>query len=137
MSTRFRRFIRLPHLMLWAFLMETVETKQMLHTFLRHGRGKLLVSGKGRKPTPEELRLAMEQLKDIPRILPFFVFVVAPIPGVTEGYVLMAFTLEKWLGQRIRVLPTQFRGVFEKYKAEIKAYKQQNAAQKQEETNKE
>lgn len=109
--THFRRIIRFPRMMLWAFLMEGVETKQMLHVYARYGRGKLLFFTKTNDPTPEELQKAKEQLKDIPRFLPFFIVVVVPAPGVTEGYALLAITLEKWLGRRISLLPSQFRKV--------------------------
>ena len=109
--THFRRIIRFPRMMLWAFLMEGIETKQMLHVYARYGRGKLLFFTKTNDPTPEELKKAKEQLKDIPRFLPFFIVVVVPAPGVTEGYALLAITLEKWLGRRISLLPSQFRKV--------------------------
>ena len=109
--THFRRIIRFPRMMLWAFLMEGIETKQMLHVYARYGRGKLLFFTKTNDPTPEELQKAKEQLKDIPRFLPFFIVVVVPAPGVTEGYALLAITLEKWLGRRISLLPSQFRKV--------------------------
>ena len=114
--THFRRIIRLPRKMLWALLMEGVETRQMLRTYARYGRGKLLLSTKTKQPTPEELHQAREQLKDIPRFLPFFVIIIIPAPGVTEGYALLTITLEKWLGQRIRLLPSQFQGIFKKPK---------------------
>lgn len=101
--------------MLWALVMESIETKRMLLTFVRQGRGRLLMSNKSRQPTDEEIREAIEQLKDLPRLLPFLVFVIAPIPGVTEGYTLVAITLEKWLGHKVTLLPSQFRKVFEKH----------------------
>ena len=114
--THFRRIIRFPRKMLWAFLMEGVETKQMLHTYARYGRGKLLFFTKTNDPTAEELQQAREQLKDIPRFLPFFVVILVPAPGVTEGYALLAITLEKWLGRRITLLPSQFRKILLKGK---------------------
>ena len=67
-----------------------------------------------RIPSEEELQKAKEQLRDIPRFLPFFVIIVVPAPGVTEGYALLAITLERWLGQRISLLPSQLRKVFQK-----------------------
>lgn len=111
---QFRRVIRFPRMMLWAFLMESIETKQMLHVYARYGRGKLLFFTKTNDPTEEELHQAKEQLKDIPRFLPFFIVVMVPAPGVTEGYALLAITLEKWLGERISLLPSQFRKAFQK-----------------------
>lgn len=103
---KLRTIVRYQRQMLWAFLLEGRETKQMLHAFLREGRGRLLVSFKSRNPSPEELQQAVEQLKDIPRFLPFFIVVVVPVPGVTESYTLLAITLEKWLGDKFRLLPS-------------------------------
>ncbi len=97
--------------MLWALVMETVETSRMVHVYARQGSGKLRIIPKHKKPTPEELREASEQLKDIPRFLPFFVVVAVPVPGVTEGYTLVAITLEKWLGNKFKFLPSQFREI--------------------------
>jgi hypothetical protein len=114
MLAHFRRVIRLPRQMIWALVMETVETKQMVHTYVRHGSGRLLGRTSSKSPSPEELRKAAEQIRDLPRLLPFFVLVIAPLPGVTEGYVLVAVTVERWLGQRISLLPSQFRQVFQK-----------------------
>lgn len=111
--TQFRRIIRLPRMMLWALFMEGVETRQMMRTYVRHSAGKLLLISKSKQPTEEELRQAKEQLKDIPRFLPFFVIIVVPAPGVTEGYAFLAITLERWLGQRITLLPSQFRKIFQ------------------------
>ena len=113
-----KRLIRLPRRMLWALVMEGVETTQMLRTFARQGGRKLKLIPAHRHPTPEELQAAVQQLKDIPRFLPFFVVVVVPLPGVTEGYALAAMTLEKWLGNRISLLPSQFRQIFHKKKEE-------------------
>lgn len=110
--TQFRRVIRFPRMMLWALFMEGVETKQMLHIYARHGAGKLLLVSKNKRPTVEELQQAKEQLKDIPRVLPFFVVIAVPAPGLTEGYALLAVTLEKWMGDRFSLLPSQFRTLF-------------------------
>ena len=100
--------------MLWAFIMEGVETKRMVHTFVKHGHGYLLMKDESKMPSEEEMQEAMKQLKGLPRILPFFIFVVVPMPGATQGYVLLAITLEKYLGKKISLLPTRFRKVFEK-----------------------
>lgn len=116
--TQFRRIIRFPRMLLWAMFMEGVETKQMVHTYARHSAGKLLLISKHKQPSKEELDKARQQLRDIPRFLPFFVIVVVPAPGITEGYALLAITLERWLGERISLLPSQFRKVFKKEKNE-------------------
>ena len=110
---KFREVIRLPRRMLWAMVMEGVDTTRMLSVFGRHGTGKLRLTKASRNPSPEELQEALEQLKDVPRFLPFFVVVLVPLPGVTEGYALMAMTLEKWLGARFRFLPSRMRKVMD------------------------
>ena len=108
---RIKKIVRFPKMLLWALWLEGDETKKMLHTFLRQGAGKVLIHSKTPMPTEEELAQAREQLKDIPRFLPFFVIIVVPAPGVTEGYAFLAVTLEKWLGKRFRLLPTRIRDV--------------------------
>lgn len=118
LAMKLREIIRLPRRMIWALVMEGVETTRMMRTFARHGGRKLKLTPAHHHPTPEELQAAVEQLKDIPRFLPFFVVVVVPLPGVTEGYALAAMTLEKWLGNRISLLPSQFRHIFHKKKEE-------------------
>ncbi len=92
--------------------MEGVDTTKMLQVFGRHGSGKLRLTPAHRHPTPAELEEALEQLKDIPRFLPFFVVVLVPVPGVTEGYALVALTLEKWLGHKFKFLPSRFRDIW-------------------------
>lgn len=113
---RLRQIVRFPRMLLWAFVMEGIETKRMLHTYLRQGSGKLLFTNSQKMPTAEELQEAHAQLRDIPRFLPFFVIVVVPAPGVTEGYALLAITLERWLGERVSLLPSHFRKIFQKEK---------------------
>ena len=116
LAAKLRRVVRIPRMMLWAFVMEGKETTHMLHTFARKGKARLLISNAENGPSEEEMRRAVEQLKDLPRFLPFFVFIVVPAPGITEGYVLLAVTLEKWLGLKVSLLPTHFRNIFKKEK---------------------
>lgn len=108
---KLRKITHYPRLVLWAFLLEGAETTRMVRTFLREGRGRLQPSSRSKNPSPEELREAIEQLKDLPRFLPFFVIIIVPVPGVTEGYTIIAVTLEKWLGHKFKVLPSQFRRI--------------------------
>jgi hypothetical protein len=115
---KLREVTKLPRQMIWAMVMEGVETSRMVNIFLRHGRGKLRLVPSHRNPTPGQLKEAVEQLKDIPRFLPFFVVVVVPVPGITEGYAVVALTLERWLGDRMKILPSQFRHVL---RPELKA----------------
>jgi hypothetical protein len=84
----------------------------MVHTFVRQGRAKVLLKSNAPRPTEAEMAAAVAQLKDLPRFIPFFVVVIMPLPGVTEGYALVAVTLEKWLGNKVRLLPSEFRKIF-------------------------
>ena len=101
--------------MLRALVMEGLETKQMAHTFLRQGKG-WLVGSTDVPPTEVEKQQAMEQLKDLPRFIPFFMLLSMPVPGVTESYVLLAVTIEKWSRSRVTLLPSNFRHVFQRDK---------------------
>ena len=114
MVTRFKKITRVPRRMFWAFVMESVETKQMIHTFALKGKTHLRITDPDKGPSDEEMRKAVRQLRDIPRFLPFFVFIVVPMPGVTEGYILLAVSLEKWMGHKVSLLPSHFRKVFQK-----------------------
>ncbi len=109
-----KKVIKYPRRILWAFIMEGADTRRMVLTFMKQGQGYLLMKDVSEKPSEEEMREAMKQLKDIPRILPFFIFVIVPMPGMTQGYVLLAITLEKYLGNKFSLLPDRFRKVFEK-----------------------
>ncbi len=92
--------LRIPQRLLWAFVTEGQETKDMMLTFLRLGKLIVIKNGSEGGPTEEEIKAALEQLKDMPRMLPFLVVTVGPAPGITEGYVLLVLTLQKWLGEK-------------------------------------
>lgn len=113
LRTRFRQVIRLPRLMFWALVMEGVETRQMVDTYARLGASYVLPIA-SRRPTVEQLAQAREQLGDLPRFLPLFVVIVVPAPGITEGYALLALSLQRWFGLKLRLLPTQLHRIFQK-----------------------
>lgn len=100
---------RLPRKLLWACVMEGVGTTRMIHIYTRYASGKLNLSPQHRRPTREELYVAGEQLKDIPRSLIFIVVFLIPLPGMVGGYVLISIMVERWLGNKIKLLPTRFR----------------------------
>lgn len=70
---KLKEFIRLPRRMFWALIMEGEDTRRMLEVFGRQGTGKLRLIPTDRHPTQEELDEALQQLKDMPRLLPFVV----------------------------------------------------------------
>lgn len=100
---------RLPRQLLSAIAVEGVETGRMVHVYARHGRGKLHLSPPQHQPSTEELHMASEQLKDIPRSLIFLLMFLVPIPGFVGGYALIAIALERSFGDKIKLLPTRFR----------------------------
>ncbi|MCB0569545.1 MAG: hypothetical protein KDC66_07275 [Phaeodactylibacter sp.] len=93
----------------YAARMEAVETRNMALTFGRLLAAKLRLNGNGELPTEQEITEAIEQLKDIPRFLPFFSLIFMPVPGITEMYIVLAFSLEKLSGGTISLLPSQIR----------------------------
>jgi len=110
---QFKQLIRLPRLVLWALVMEGVETRRMIDVYARWGAARVLPIAQ-RRPTMEELAQAREQLGDLPRFLPFFVVIVVPAPGITEGYALLVLSLQRWLGVSMRLLPSQLHRIFQK-----------------------
>ncbi len=109
---RFKKLTRLPRQILRAIVMEGVGTGRMLHTYVRHGGRKLNLTPTHRHPSSEELRVAGEQLSDVPRSLVFIAVVLIPIPGFVGGYAVMAVAAERLMGDRIKLLPTRFRHFF-------------------------
>ena len=91
-----------------ASKLEYEETVDMAATF-----GKLLQAQLGNRnpeklPSEEEIAYALEQIKDLPKFLPFFTIMFMPVPGITELYILLAVSIEKLTGNSLRLLPSQF-----------------------------
>ncbi len=111
--TQFKQLIRLPRLMLWALVMEGIETRRMIDVYARWGAAQVFPIAQ-RQPTAKELAQARKQLGDLPRFLPLFVVIIVPAPGITEGYALLVLSLQRWLGVSIRLLPSQLHRIFQK-----------------------
>lgn len=95
-----------------AFKQEGNETKNMMLVFNRHLRKKLNLKNRKDTPSPEELKEALTQLKDIPKLLPFAaVMLAAPIPGTTALYTVFAYYLNKKTDGKINILPDSFEDV--------------------------
>jgi hypothetical protein len=105
-----KQMLQLPVRVGRAFMEESRKTQRMARTFFRHGRQKLQPSRC--KPSVEEWQQAVAQFRALPRLLPFVVLLILPVPGITEGYVLLAILLENSLGRRVRLLPDPFREIF-------------------------
>ncbi len=92
-----------------AAKMEAVETRDMAITFGRLLRRRIKPGSDTPLPNEEEIQAAMEQLRDLPRFLPFFSLMFMPVPGITELYILTALSLEKLSQGRVSLLPSQLR----------------------------
>lgn len=95
----------------YAAKMEAVETRDMAVTFGKLLAGKLRLNKNGEIPTEKEIKEAISQLKDIPKFVPFFSMVFLPVPGITEAYIFLAFSLERLSGGAISLLPSQISKV--------------------------
>ncbi len=95
----------------YAAKMEAVETRDMALTFGKLLVNKLHLSKNSELPDEEAIKAALSQLKDIPKFIPFFSVIFLPVPGITEAYILLAFSLEKLSGGMISLLPSQIRKV--------------------------
>ncbi len=101
----------MPRQLLWAIVMEGVGTTRMVQTYALHGSGKLKLTPTHLHPSEAELQVAGEQLKDVPRSLLFLVVFFIPVPGFIGGYTLMAISMEKKFGDKVKLLPTRFRPI--------------------------
>jgi hypothetical protein len=84
---------------------ETVEMAITFGRLLQHQLG----IGKGKKlPSEEEIAQALDQMKDLPKFLPFFSIMFLPVPGITEMYIVLAYTIERLSRDNLRLLPSRF-----------------------------
>ncbi len=110
----FENMVKLSH----AARMEAVETRDMAIVFGKILRRRLGINGQQELPSEEEIKAAIDQLKDIPKFLPFFSFVFMPVPGITEMYILLAFSLERLSRGSISLLPSQVRKAMRRHREE-------------------
>ena len=98
----------------YATKMEYVETVDMARIFGKALKYHLQMGEEPQMPSEVEIRAAFDQLKDIPKFLPFFSVMFLPVPGITELYILMAYSVERFTGNSVRLLPSQFSEVVKK-----------------------
>lgn len=104
-----RKFSQAPKHIFEAIAGDSIGTTRMVHTYLRYGSGKLRITDES--PSEEEMRRATTQLKDLPRLMVLVVVFLMPVPGFVGLYVFLAILTERYLGDRIRVIPTRFRSL--------------------------
>jgi len=104
-----------------AFKNEGKETSEMMRVFNYQLRKKLNLDTRGDTPTPDEVKSALEQLKDIPRLAPYaLILLSSPIPFSSVMYTAFAMYLKKVSGGYINLLPGSFNNVFDKEISEMK-----------------
>ena len=86
---------------------EAIETREMADSFFRFLSHKLQLETRTEPPTPEEVKAAVEQLKDVGR---FSVFITAVIiPGGVISLVGLELLARKFGIQNFTVIPSSFR----------------------------
>lgn len=92
-----------------AARMEAVETRDMAVTLSRLLHRRFRPNSDTPLPDENEIKAAIEQLKDLPRFLPFLSLMFMPVPGITEIYIVTALSLERFSRGKISLLPSQLR----------------------------
>lgn len=92
---------------------ETLDMAVTLGRLMQHQVG----FGKDKElPSEEEIAAALDQIKDLPKFLPFFTIIFVPVPGITELYILLAYSIERLSGNSLRLLPSHFSKMVKKGK---------------------
>ena len=98
-----------------AFKTEGRETTEMMRVFNYHLRKKLRLDNRGDQPTEDEFKNALEQLKEIPKLAPYAIILLAsPIPFSSTMYTGLGVYLRKISGGYINLLPDSFNDIFKK-----------------------
>lgn len=109
LSQNFSRLHQATH----AEYKETLDMGITLGRLMQHQLG----FGKGKElPSEEEIAAALDQMKDLPKFLPFFTVFFVPVPGITELYILLAYSIERLSGNTVRLLPSHFSKMVKKGK---------------------
>ncbi len=93
------------------------ETVDMALTFGRLLKHQLGIRRGAKLPSEEEIAQALDQIQDLPRFLPFFSLVFVPVPGITEMYIMLAYSIEKLTKNNVRLLPSHFSKMVKKKKS--------------------
>ncbi|NBU98662.1 MAG: hypothetical protein EBS19_10730 [Spirochaetia bacterium] len=115
LKSTYRRTKEVASRFIDAFKQEGQETVSMMRVFNHQLRNKLRLDTRGSAPTPEEIKSALEQLKDIPKLAPYAIMLLAsPIPFSTTMYTGLALYLKKISGGNINLLPDSFNDIFKR-----------------------
>ena len=111
-SYRFaRKYASKTYLMIWrgarALGQEAGETEQMARSFFRMLEAKLDLSGRTVPPSEEEVRAAIEQLKDVGRFSIFTTLVI--LPGGVVSLIGLELLARKFGIKSFNLIPSSFR----------------------------
>ncbi len=113
-----RHLARMSHLALKRTLKATgtemSETKEMAQAFFKLLSSKLDMSNRTTPPTDEEIKLAIEQLKDVGRFSVFATISIIPAGGI--GLVSLELLANKLGVKNFSLIPSAFREEFMKKK---------------------
>lgn len=87
---------------------EVQDTKDMVSVFAKHFVNKVGVGDHNQQPTPQEVKAALQQLKQLPQFAALAATLLSPLPGTTLGYLYVAGVLERIAPDRVRLLPDKF-----------------------------
>ena len=86
---------------------EAKETKEMAHSFFRLLESKLDLKNRKEPPTPEEVKAAMEQLKDVGRLSVFAT--ISILPGGGFSLIGLELLARKFGVKNFTFVPSSFR----------------------------
>jgi len=90
-----------------AFGKEAGETEQMARSFFKLLEARLDLSGRSEPPTPEEVKAAIEQLKDVGRFSIFTTLVI--LPGGVISLLGLELLARRFGIKNFNLIPSSFR----------------------------
>lgn len=102
--------------MVKAFYLEGKDYKEMISIFSILLMEKLNIKHRHDIPSSLEVKEAIKQLKDVPKIMPFCVLFLAPIPGILTSYTLLSYLIYRLSNKQINILPDRFNIVVDELK---------------------
>lgn len=110
---RFKLAVRLSKKLFGAFKEEGKETSEMFHTFTKELRTRLRLDSREDSPSEEEIRAALKQLKEVPKLAPYAIMLLmSPIPFTSVFYTMLGLNLYRLSGGKINILPKNIKRVF-------------------------
>lgn len=110
---RFRAAVKLSKKLFGAFKEEGKETSEMLNIFSKELRSRLRLDSRADAPSEKEIKDALTQLKQIPKLAPYAVMLLmSPIPFTSVFYTMLGLNLYKLTRGKVNILPKNIKKVF-------------------------